>query len=186
MCFRYLTKEFLVALGSVCVLGMLLSGCFADKDTNPKPTKEATLQCDRLSGSVIESPKVNELNIPASQITLALFPKLDEICNKIDKQYTLNVSYETKLDQTRSTTKFVAKETKTAIVSINISLVSSNKNHNFKGTAQLEASGKKVLDIGESVQIDDKDKSMLVEQAAQVAISEAKKVFKQEATLAQQ
>lgn len=185
MRFRYLTRGSLATLGGICALGVLLSGCFADKDMDSKPTKAATLQCDRLNGATIEKPEVNELDIPANNITLALFPKVDEICGKFDKRYTLNVSYETKLDQARSTTKLTAKETKTAIVSINLDLTSPNKNHTFKGVAQLEASGKKVLDIGESVQIDDKDKSMLVEQAAQAAINEAKKVLKQDIALEQ-
>lgn len=93
------------------------------------------------------------------------------------------MQYETKLDEATSTTKLTAKETKTAIVRVILGLTNPEQEYTFKGAAQLEASGKKVLDIGESVQIDNKDKKMLVEQAVQAAINEAKKVFKKDIEL---
>lgn len=182
MRFGYVMKDSLVALAASCVLGVLLSGCFADKEASIESAK-ATLQCDRLNGAAIEKPEVNELNISADHIALALFPKVDEICSKLDKRYALSVQYETKLDEATSTTKLTAKETKTAIVRVILGLTNPEQEYTFKGAAQLEASGKKVLDIGESVQIDNKDKKMLVEQAVQAAINEAKKVFKKDIEL---
>lgn len=173
-----ITKNLCTPVAALAVSGLLLGGCFAQKDAPAQEPQVSMQQCAQIDRVDIAASKVNELNITADQITQEISPKLFELCEKLDQVYTAHISYESKLDQAVSTTKLTAKETKTATFAINLELKAEGKTYTFNGKAMLEASGKKVLDIGESVQIEPKDKQMLIKQAVQAAINEAQKAIK--------
>lgn len=165
------------ACSSLVVAGLLLSGCFEKEAPKPEP-KASIQQCAQIEKVVIEQGAANELNITSEQIVQELDPKLAELCAKLDQTYTGHISYESKLDQAVSTTKLTAKETKTATFSMNLTLKAESKTYTFGGKSMFEVSGKKVLDIGESVEIEPKDKQMLIDQAVQAVMNEANKVLK--------
>ena len=173
-----IVKSLCTPVAALAVSGLLLGGCFAQKDAPAQEPQVSMQQCAQIDRVEIAASKVNELNITADQITQEISPKLFELCEKLDQVYTAHINYESKLDQAVSTTKLTAKETKTATFAINLELKAEGKTYTFNGKAMLEASGKKVLDIGESVQIEPKDKQMLIKQAVQAAINEAQKAIK--------
>ena len=175
---RIIAKSLCTPVAALAVSGLLLGGCFAQKDAPAQEPQVSMQQCAQIDRVEIAASKVNELNITADQITQEISPKLFELCEKLDQVYTAHINYESKLDQAVSTTKLTAKETKTATFAINLELKAEGKTYTFNGKAMLEASGKKVLDIGESVQIEPKDKQMLIKQAVQAAINEAQKAIK--------
>lgn len=171
------TLKSIAAIAFGATIAIMLSACLASEPKAEKPAAPVNLSCANISDIEIAKPGTNELNINADEVAQALYPKLNELCEKIPESYKVQVSYESKLDEATSTTNLTAQETKTATLAIELAFLSPGKEHSFKGSAWLEASGKKVLDIGESVQISQKDKQMMLNQAAKTAINEALKVF---------
>lgn len=179
---RMIAKNLRAPVATLAVIGLLLGGCFAEKDAPAQTPKVSMQQCAQLERVEIAPSEINELNITDTQIMEEIDPKLFELCQKLDQTYVARISYESKLDQAVSTTKLTAKETKTATFAMSLELKAESKTYTFKGKAMLEASGKKVLDIGESVEIEPKDKQMLIKQAVQAVIHEAQKIVKVDST----
>ncbi len=163
-------------LASVVVIGLSLSACVKEQSqTQQKPQLPSSITCQNISQIQILKSQKDELNISTEEdfIKSIAYQKLEGLCDKLTQPYSIEVTYTSQLDESIATTNFTATQSKKATFSVQFALRASDREYTATGTASIEITGKKVLDIGEKVEITKQDKRALITKAFDIAYKEA-------------
>lgn len=162
------------------LIGLSLSGCLVPQN-EPTKAKVVTqeLQCPNVTDLVLGKPQTNELNLDAREILTLAIHNINATCEILPPQSTIEVGYEDSLGSDVKEATFTAQETKTAKVTILFHLTSPTREQQSSGSATLQITDKKFLELGKVITISKEDKQILIKKAFEASWEELMKPFKE-------